>query len=105
MLFSFVASFFVLACTLLLQWLVYDDWLHQTGPLHMVGGAVAAVLTFMFIFGWQSAIREQQAEMLRRFETIAELMTAFATPCKSLHVPHLPRTQMPPSTFGKQLRS
>jgi hypothetical protein len=73
LLFSFVASFFVLASTLLLQWLVYDDWLHQTGPLHMVGGAVAAVLTFLFIFWWQSAIRERQAEMMRRFQTIAEM--------------------------------
>ncbi len=70
---SFVTSFFVLACTQFLQWLVYDDWLHRTGPLHIVGGTVAALLTFMFIFRWQSAIRERQAEMLRRFETIAEM--------------------------------
>ncbi len=72
-LFAFAASFLVLACTLFLQWLVYNHWLHQTSPLHIVGGAVAAVLTFLFIFWWQSAIRKQQAEMLRRFKTIAEM--------------------------------
>lgn len=73
MVFSIVASFFVLVSTLVLQWLVYDDWLHRTGPLHLVGSATAAMLTFLFIYRWQSGIREQHLEMLRRFQTIAEM--------------------------------
>ena len=72
-LFSFVASFSVLGCTQALQWLVYDDWLHQTGPLHMLGGVVAGLVTFLFILRWQVAVRHRQAEMLRRFQTIAEM--------------------------------
>ena len=72
-LFSFAASFSVLACTQALQWFVYADWLHQTGPLHMLGGAVAGLVTFLFILRWQVGVRQRQAEMLRRFQTIAEM--------------------------------
>jgi integrase len=35
-------SCLVLGSSLLLQWLVYDDWLHETGPVHIFGSALAA---------------------------------------------------------------
>lgn len=68
---SFVASSFVLAASLLIQWLVYDDWLHRTGPLRIVGTCIAAVVTFGFVLRWQLAVRERQQEMMRRFEAIS----------------------------------
>jgi hypothetical protein len=58
--------FFVIS----LQWLIYDDWLHQSVPLRLVGGAAAFVLTFVFVFRWQRAARRRKIETLHRFETI-----------------------------------
>jgi phosphate/sulfate permease len=68
-----VSGFVVLAVVLLLQWLIYDDWLHRSGPLRIVGGVMAGVLTFVFALRWQSAMRERKIEMLRRFETIQRM--------------------------------
>ncbi len=59
--------FFIAIC---LQWLVYDDWLHKSGPLRLVGSAVAFFLTFVFAFRWQMAARRRKIETLHRFETI-----------------------------------
>jgi hypothetical protein len=73
LLFSFLASCCVLAASLLIQWFVYDDWLHQTGPLRIVGTSIATVVTFGFVLRWQYAVREKQREMLRRFETILHM--------------------------------
>ena len=72
-LFSFLASFFVLAASLLIQWLVYDDWLHQTGPLRIVGTSIATVVTFTFVLRWQYLMRERQQEMVRRLEMISQM--------------------------------
>lgn len=69
--FSLLASCFVLTVSLLVQWLVYDDWLHRTGPLRIVGTSIAAVVTFVFVLRWQLGVREKQREMVRRFEMIA----------------------------------
>lgn len=68
---SFAASSLVLAASLVIQWLVYDDWLHRTGPLRIVGTCIAAVLTFGFVLRWQLAVRERQRETMRRFESIS----------------------------------
>jgi len=53
-----------------LQWFVYDDWLHNNGPLRLVGSALAAALTFGFVYHWQLGQREKKIENLRRFERI-----------------------------------
>jgi hypothetical protein len=53
-----------------LQWLVYDDWMHNNGPLRLVGSAFAFILTFVFAYRWQLAARRRKLETLRRFETI-----------------------------------
>lgn len=55
---------------IVLQWFVYDDWLHKNGPLRLVGSALAAVLTFGFVYHWQLGQREKKFENLRRFERI-----------------------------------
>ncbi len=61
----------VAAIVLLSQWLVYDDWLHRDGPLRIIGTVVSGTLTFLFVFRWQSLLRDRQLETVRRFETIA----------------------------------
>lgn len=73
LLFSAIASFSVLLSSLILQWVIYDDWLHRTGPMRIVGTCVASLLTFAFVFRWQAAQRQRQQEMLNRFELIARM--------------------------------
>jgi hypothetical protein len=69
---SLVSGFAVFGAGILLQWLVYDDWLHRSG-FRLVGSVLAAILMFVFAYRWQSAIRERKLELLRRFETIARM--------------------------------
>ncbi len=73
LLFSLLASCCVLIASLAIQWLVYDDWMHQTGPLRIVGTSIAATLTFVFVLRWQYSVRERQREMVRRFEKILHM--------------------------------
>lgn len=53
-----------------MQWLIYDDWLHDKGPLRIVGSLLAAGLAFAVAVRWQFAIRWRKLEMLHRFESI-----------------------------------
>ena len=39
---ALASGLWVLAIATLMQWLIYDDWLHQTGPLQMFGSLFAA---------------------------------------------------------------
>jgi hypothetical protein len=71
--FSMLAAIPVLTASLLVQWLVYDDWLHQTGPLRIVGTSIATGVTFLFALRWQTSIRERQLEMVRRMEMILQM--------------------------------
>lgn len=70
---SLLTSFFVLGVSLIIQWVVYDDWLRRTGPLRIVGTSIAALVTFGFMLRWQYSIRERQREMMRRFELISHM--------------------------------
>lgn len=63
----------VLVGGLVIQWLVYNDWLHRQGPLRVAGSLLGAVLTSILAFRLQSDIRERRLEMLHRFETIAAM--------------------------------
>ena len=67
---SSLAGFFVFALAILLQWLIYDDWLHDRGPLRLVGSFLAGLLMFSSAWRWQTIARQRKLEMLRRFETI-----------------------------------
>lgn len=71
--YSFVASFSVLLVSVALQWLIYDDWLRETGPLRIVGTTLAAIVTFIFVLHWLRAQRERHLEARRRFKVIAEM--------------------------------
>ncbi len=60
----------VFATAIFMQWLIYDDWLHDKGPVRVVGSLLAGGLTFAVVVRWQFAIRWRKVEMLRRFESI-----------------------------------
>lgn len=72
-LYSFLASCSVSIGSFVLQWIIYDDWLHETGPLRFVGTAVAAVITFFFVWRWQEGIRRRTADTQRRLLIIADM--------------------------------
>lgn len=67
---SLFAGLAVFACAVFIQWLIYDDWLHDRGPLRIVGSVLAGVLMFVSAWRWQRVVRQRKLEMLRRFETI-----------------------------------
>lgn len=56
-----------------LQWLIYDDWLHETGPVRFVGATLASVVTFAFVLHWFRVQRERHIQAQRRFRIIAEM--------------------------------
>jgi len=67
---SIVSGLFVLSVTIVLQWFIYDDWMHKNGPLRLVGSALSAALTFGFVYQWRLGQRKKRVENLRRFERI-----------------------------------
>ncbi|MGC2209503.1 MAG: hypothetical protein WA532_05250 [Candidatus Korobacteraceae bacterium] len=66
------AGLAVLGTAILLQWIIYNDWLHRAG-LRLVGSVLAGVVTSLFAYRWQWAMREQKLRMLQRFETILRM--------------------------------
>jgi hypothetical protein len=69
-LWSLLSGLFVFVVAIFFQWLIYDDWMHNRGPLRLVGSVLAGGLMFAFALRRQFAIRDRKIEMLRRFETI-----------------------------------
>jgi hypothetical protein len=67
---SIVSGLFVFSFAVLLQWFIYDDWMHKNGPLRLVGSALASAWTFAFVYHCQLGLRERKVEVLRRFERI-----------------------------------
>lgn len=67
---SVLAGLFVCAGTIFLQWLVYDDWMHDSGPLRIVGSLLAGGLMCGLVARRKLNARKSKLEMLRRFETI-----------------------------------
>jgi hypothetical protein len=67
---SLFAGLSVFSIAILLQWLIYDDWMHDSGPVRLVGSFLALVLTVLFSVRWQRTKRQQKIEVIRRVETI-----------------------------------
>src|SRR5579863_3615687 len=67
---SILSGLSIFSIAILLQWLIYDDWLHANGPLRLVGSVLAFVLTSIFAFRWQEAKRREKIAVLKRLETI-----------------------------------
>jgi len=67
---SILAGIFVFAVAIFIQWLIYNDWLHDHGPVRVVGSSLAGALTFIGTWRWQMIVRRRKLEMLHRLETI-----------------------------------
>ena len=60
----------VFGAAVFIQWLIYDDWLHDKGPLRLVGSILAGGLAFAVAVRWQFGVRWRKLELLERFESI-----------------------------------
>ena len=67
---SIVSGLAIFLIAVVLQWFIYDDWMHKNGPLRLVGSALASAWAFGFVYQWQLGQRKKKIENLRRFETI-----------------------------------
>jgi hypothetical protein len=67
---SVFAGLIVFGLAIFIQWLIYDDWLHDSGPLRIVGSVLAGALMSAAAFRWQITLRDRRLELLHRFETI-----------------------------------
>jgi len=67
---SVLAGLAVFGAAIFLQWLIYDDWLHDGGPLRIVGSFLTGALMCAVTYRWELGVRRRKVEMLRRFETI-----------------------------------
>lgn len=73
LLYSFLSSCSVILLSIILQWLIYADWLDDPGPVRLVGTLLASIVTFFFVWVWQEGIRREHVETQRRLEVIAEM--------------------------------
>ncbi|UWZ84522.1 hypothetical protein [Occallatibacter riparius] len=67
---SFASGLTVFGLAIFFQWLIYDDWLHDSGPVRIVGSFLAGAITCAVAFRWQISIRRRRLEIVHRFETI-----------------------------------
>lgn len=67
---SLATGLCVFGIAVFLQWLVYNDWMHDHAPLRWVGSLISAALAAFVVARWQFALRHRRMDMLRRFETI-----------------------------------
>lgn len=63
----------VFLAAILIQWLIYVDWMHRHGPLRVVGSVVAGMLAAYLVSRLLLLRRRRKLEMIRRFETIARM--------------------------------
>lgn len=69
-LWSIAAGLFAAGFAIFLQWLIYDDWLHEAGPIEIAGSVLAGVLMFLLVFRTLHGARQKKREMIQRLEAI-----------------------------------
>lgn len=67
---SFAAGLFAAGFAIFVQWLIYDDWLHEAGPVEIAGSVLAGILMFLLVFRTLHAARLRKREMIQRLEAI-----------------------------------
>lgn len=70
---ALITAVTVLIIGLALQWLIYVHWMRESGSVRIVGTLIASAVTFAFVFHWQDQLRQRHAEMIRRFQLVADL--------------------------------
>lgn len=68
--YSAASGVLIFGVSILIQWGIYDDWLHEPGPLRLTGSALAGLCIATWVLRSQLSKREMSREMLERLETI-----------------------------------
>lgn len=61
------------AIAILIQWMIYDNWMHWQGLLRIVGSALAGVIAGTVAAHRQSVLRKKKIQLLRRIESIPQI--------------------------------
>ncbi len=69
-LWSLAAAIIAAGFAIFLQWLIYDDWLHEAGPIEIAGSVLAGLLMFLLVFRTLHGARQRKREMIQRLEAI-----------------------------------
>jgi hypothetical protein len=67
--YSVMSGLMALGAAILIQWLVYDDWLHQAG-LRLTGSLLAGVFLGSLVFRSLRHAREKHRQMLELLKSI-----------------------------------
>ena len=67
---ALISGVSIFALAVFFQWVIYDDWMHRTDPIRLVGSIVAGGPKSWVSLRLQLGSRQRRVEMLRRFETI-----------------------------------
>lgn len=67
---SLAAGLLAAGFAIFLQWLIYDDWLHEAGPVEIAGSVLAGLLMILLVFRTLHASRQRKKEMIERLEEI-----------------------------------
>jgi hypothetical protein len=68
--YSVIAGILALAAAVFIQWLVYDDWLHEPGPLRLAGCILAGFFLGALVFRSLWHVRQKRRQMLQLLHTI-----------------------------------
>ena len=61
------------AVAIFFQWLVYDDWLHDQGPVRIIGSLLAGAVMFTVTLRRQVAHRRREIEIQQHLVTLHKM--------------------------------
>lgn len=70
LLYSLVTGASASGVALVIQWIVYDDWLHEAGPLRLAGAVLAGFFMGVLVFRSEWHARERRRDMRERLQAI-----------------------------------
>jgi hypothetical protein len=68
--YSVVSGALAVGAAIFVQWLVFNDWLHEAGLLRLAGSALAGLLLGALVFRSQWHAREKRRWMLKRLQAM-----------------------------------
>lgn len=73
LLISALAGGFVVLIAIFFQWLVYDDWLHDQGPLRLIGSLLAGLVMFAVTLRRQLTRRQREIDIQQHLQTLLKM--------------------------------
>jgi hypothetical protein len=67
---SLLAGISMLGFAIFLQWLIYVNWMDESGSLRIAGSILAGVLMFILVLRSQYSARQRTIELIARLKTI-----------------------------------